>query len=262
MIRSSSLADRCFMALCAAGSLALVLGFAPSAPMRGASDGGDAMQRADRFFAARKYDDALTVYSALSRANPHNGTARRMAGECGVMLGEAAPKDKQLAAFKTAESVLRDAIRLNPRDGAAHYWLARCLGQEALFVGVWKSIPIGKEVKTHVDLAIQYDPSLDGAYHVRARWNREVTEKPKFARVPLGLGDADLKAGYKDIQEALELNPHHLNHHIEMARYQIRFKKLDEAREWLTRGLNDTQMDDPEKRPEAEALLATLNKGK
>lgn len=258
MTRRLSRARLCFVALCAAGSLALALG----TPAHAAHDGGDAMQRADAFFAARQYDEALTVYTALSRSNPHNGNARRMAGECRVMLGEAAPKDKQLAEFKAAEALLRDAIRLNPRDGAAHYWLARCLGQEALFVGIWKSIPIGKEVKAHVDLALQYDPTLDGAYHVRARWNREVTEKPKFARVPLGLGDADLAAGYKDIQKALELNPHHLNHHIEMARYQVRLKKKEAARDWLTRGLADTQVDDPEKRTEAEALLATLNKAK
>lgn len=243
------------LALALAGVLLLAL---PAV----AADGGDAMRRADAFFAAKNYGEALTVYSALSRANPRSAPPVRMAGQCHVMMGEAAPKEKQLAEFKTAEALLRQAISLNPRDGAAHYWLARCLGQEALFAGIWKSVPIGKEIKQHIDLAIQYDPTLDGAYHVRARWNREVTEKPKFARVPLGLGDADLDAGYKDIQKALELNPHHLNHHIEMARYQIRFKKKDAARDWLTQGLADTQVDDPEKRAEAEQLLATLNKGK
>ncbi len=232
-------------------------------PLAGrAADGGDAMRRADGFFAAKNYGEALTVYQALARANPKNSAAIRMSGECRVLMGEALPKDKQLAEFKAAEALLRQAIALNPRDGAAHYWLARCLGQEALFAGIWKSVPIGKELKLEVDKAIALDPTLDGAFHVRARWHREVTEKPKFARVPLGLGDADLTAGYADIQKALELNPHHLNHHIEMARYQIRMKNKDAARDWLSKGLADAKVDDPEKRAEAEELLATLSKGK
>jgi Tfp pilus assembly protein PilF len=223
------------------------------------ADAEDArLTAADKLFAQKEYVAALGAYSAILRATPNSAPAKRQAGACHVMIGESAQKDRKLAEFKQAEALLRDAVRLAPKDASAHYWLARALGQEAVYVGVWKSVSLGREVKREVDIALKLDPNNDSAYHIRARWHREVTEKPKLARIPLGLGDANLDEGLKDIRKALEINPHHLNHHIEMARYDIRLKKPNEAREELTQALADSAMDDPEYRDEAQALLATL----
>ncbi len=240
----------------------ILLAFAAVLPAQRALGDGGALARGDQLFAAKHYQAALDVYAVVLKVAPHDPGALRRAGACHVMIGEFTAHDQQMAQFKIAEPQLREAVQLAPRDAAAQYWFARVLGQEALFAGIWKSVSLGREIKEHIDIAIALDPADHSAYHVRARWHREVSEKPKIGRMALGLGDASLNKGLVDIGKALEIAPHHLNHHIEMARFDVRLKKKDEARAELTRALADPAMDDPEYRPEAEALLATLAGGK
>lgn len=217
-----------------------------------------AQEQADRYYAEGNVAEAVGYYAAAARSDPRNAVALRQAGACHVRLGEMGARDAAMPEYRAAESQLRASLALVESDGRTHMWLARCLGQEALYVGVWKSVPIGRELKQHVDRAIVLDPTLDTAYHIRARWHREVTEKPKIARVPLGLGDADLKKGFADIRKAIELNPQHIKHRAEIARFYLRMKQPDAARTELESALAMTTPDDPENKSEAEQLLASL----
>ncbi len=217
------------------------------------------LAQADRLFADGKFSDALGFYSAILRVTPRNAIALRQAAACRVRLGEMGPSDQAMPYFRAAEPQLRMALTLAGNDAKTHLWLARCLGQEAVHVGVWKSVPIGRELKEHVDKAIALDPTLDAAYHIRARWHREVSEKPKIARIPLGLADADLKKGFADIQKAIELNGSHIKHLSEIARFYVRMKQPDAARDALERALALPAPDDPENKSEAEQLLASLS---
>jgi Flp pilus assembly protein TadD len=216
------------------------------------------MAQADQLFAENKFAEALDLYSAVVRISPRDAVALRQSAACKVRLGEVGPATEAMPRFRSAEQQLRTALTVATNDARTHMWLARCLGQEAIHVGVWKSVPIGRELKVHVDKAIALDASLDAAYHIRARWHREVSEKPKIARIPLGLAEADLKKGFADIKKAIELNPNHIKHLTELARFYIRMKQPENARDALGRARALPSPDDPENASEAEQLLASL----
>jgi len=150
-------------------------------------------------------------------------------------------EQKQL--YIEAESIAREAIRLNPADSKGHAYLAIALGKLALYEGGKRKVELSKEVKTEAEKALSFNPDEDAAHHVLGVWNREMTELNfvlrKFAEFLYGkFPTASLDAALVHLRRATELAPNVVAHRVELG------VTLASARKW------------PESKTELEKALA------
>jgi tetratricopeptide (TPR) repeat protein len=145
------------------------------------------------------------------------------------LMGETAIEDSQETIFEKARDVSEYALTLNDDHAEPHFQLARSCGKIALFHGIFKSASLAKKVKREVERAIEIDSLHDGAWHILGRWHREVGKKPKFLRIPMGLGAANKEDALAFMQKAIEIKPDYINHHLEMGITYKKFKMKDLA---------------------------------
>lgn len=217
---------------------------------------GDSLyQLNDYSKSAQYYKDAAALDS--SSFDAHLKLARSL-----NLAGELVSKDSQLAIFEIARDEANKAIALNDNKADAHFQLARALGKIALFKGIFKSISLAKQVKTQAEKALALDSLDDGAWHILGRWNREVARKPKFLRVPMGLGSANKEDAIAFMKKAIELNPNYINHHLEMGITFETYDMDDLAKEEFQKCLTLTSQSplDDKYKTEAQNLLADFDK--
>jgi tetratricopeptide (TPR) repeat protein len=178
-----------------------------------------------------RYQDAISYFDSVSITDSTSCEAFWKLAMSLNFVGELVPKDEQLAYFERGEIAARRAIALDSTEAEGHFQLARSLGKIALFKGVFKSIGLAKQVKKEAEIVLELNPNHDGAYHILGRWNREVAQKPKFLRAPMGLGSADKAVGLEMFQKAIELRPNFIHHHLEYGISLLDKKRKDEARE-------------------------------
>jgi tetratricopeptide (TPR) repeat protein len=171
---------------------------------------------------AELYEQACVLYSA--NFNPFWKLARSL-----NLIGETAPEDSQEAIFTKARDAAEYAITLNDNHAEPHFQLARSCGKIALFHGIFKSASLAKKVKREGERAVEIDSLHDGAWHILGRWHREVGKKPKFLRIPMGLGAANKEDALAFMQKAIEIKPDYINHHLEMGITYKKFKKKELA---------------------------------
>ncbi len=178
----------------------------------------------DSLYAANDYSGSITCYEGLIRQDSLRADLHWKLARSLNLLAELEPKEKQLELYERASTSAKRCIELDSAIAEGHFQLARALGKIALFKGVFKSAGLAKQVKKEAEKALALDPRHDGAMHLLGRWHREVAQKPKFLRAPMGLGAADKKVGLEYFERAIELNPELINHHLE---YGISLYDLD-----------------------------------
>jgi tetratricopeptide (TPR) repeat protein len=178
------------------------------------------------------------------------------------LFAELQPKDQQLELYEKASQAAERTIALDSLQPEGHFQLARALGKIALFKGVFKSIGLAKRVKKEAEITLELDPDNDGAYHILGRWHREVAQKPKFLRVPMGLGEADKKKGLPLLARAVEIRPEFIHHRLEYGISLLHLKYKEEAKEQfeLCLTLPAEGPLDIKYQKEAKDYLAKLNK--
>jgi len=169
----------------------------------------------DSLYAANDYQGSIECYKGLIQQDSSGAESHWKLARSLNLLAELEPKEKQLELYERAAAAARRCIELDSTIAEGHFQLARALGKEALFKGVFKSAGLAKQVKREAEKALALDPRHDGAMHLLGRWHREVAQKPKFLRAPMGLGAADKKTGLEFFERAIELNPGLINHHLE-----------------------------------------------
>lgn len=184
--------------------------------------------RGDSLLAAYDYYGAAEIFEQAIKADSTDEQAYWKLASSLNQYAELQPREEQLAYFERAEKASERAIQLDSLDAEPHYQLARAVGKIALFKGVFKSAGLAKQVKKEAEMAIALDSTLDGAYHIMGRWHREVAQKPKFVRAPLGLGAADKRKGLEFFVKAIELKPGNVHHRLE---YAISLLDLDYKKE-------------------------------
>lgn len=129
----------------------------------------------------------------------------------------------------------RAAIAAVPDSARAHLALAVALGRQSQHEGSRTRLALAREIKSEVDRAIELNPTLGRAYHVRAVWNRDIATLGVMGRtaarsmmggVPKG---ASMEHAVRDFQRAIELEPNVVRHHLELARTYVKLKKKPEA---------------------------------
>lgn len=164
------------------------------------------------------------------------------------------------AALKRAEA----AVAADSTHAAAHLARAIAEGRVALSAGTRERIRRSRAVKRHADRAITLDSTLAAAYHVRARWNREVADLGFFERTIVrtvygGLPEASFEQSVRDFQTAIRLEDK-IVHHLELARTLMKLDREADARAHLQTALSmdATDPDDPAHKTSARKLLEDL----
>ncbi len=243
----------------------LVFMFAVSALM--AQTAQEWIQKGDEAYAKLDNQAALSAYQKAVELDPTNYEALWKLSRAYVDVGETLKdKDKRREYFKKAEEFARKAIEVNPDGSKGHLTLSIALGRVALDASPKERIRLSKEIKAEVDKALQLDPNDDIAWHVLGRWHRKLATlswiEKKFANIFLGgvPKEASLEKAVEAFQKAIELNPGHINHHLELA---ITYEKMGQKEKAIVEYTKVLELpikdaDDPEHKAYAKERLEDL----
>lgn len=166
--------------------------------------------------------------------------------------------------YDTALRVATTTLAADSASGRAHLAMAVAQGRAALDTGTRERIERSRAVKRHADRAIAIDSTLDGAYHVRGRWHREVEDLGFFQRAIVrtvygGLPESSLQQAVKDFKRAIALDDR-LFHHLELGKTYLQMDRSEAARREFRTVLDMPAREpfDSEYKEEARTYLADL----
>jgi tetratricopeptide (TPR) repeat protein len=135
----------------------------------------DHLARGDEFYKSYNNEQALKEYQLAYGDSPYDyNTLLRLVrihndiGRIDLRSGSDSEKHYRLAV------VYADSLqRLYPDSASSQFWYSLAKGSLIPFVGVREKIWIGKEVKQHIELALQIDSAFSYPYVVKAIFERE-----------------------------------------------------------------------------------------
>jgi tetratricopeptide (TPR) repeat protein len=217
---------------------------------------------------ADKWDHqgAANAYLEVLKYDPDNYRALWKAGDEYTEIADKSDvKHQKESMFSQAKTLCEKAIAVNPDGWEGHFRLAVALGRLALFRGGKEKIRLSKRVKAEGDTAVILNPEADLAYHLLGRWHQNIANLSGFLKffakvlyggVPPGTNEEAVAL----FQKAIEINPEHIEHHIELARTYEFMGKKELMREPLEKALSlpVNEEDDPTFKKEAEEMLKKL----
>jgi tetratricopeptide (TPR) repeat protein len=244
----------------------LALTFLTSTTILSDDEIDELIAKGDQFYQNHDNRSALETYLTVLNKDSLNYEGLWKTSRAYIDIGETLKDDPRKEHFLKGEKVARKAVLLDSTGAYGHIYLSIALGRVALDAGAKKRIKLSKEIKKHADLAIKYDPEIDFAYHVLARWHRKISNlswiEKSFANVFLGgvPKDASNEQAVDNFKKAISLNPNHINHHLELAKTYKMMKKKEEAVKELQICLDlpVSDSDDPQYKEEAKELLEDL----
>ena len=167
-----------------------------------------------------------------------------------------ATEDK-LAAYDRGREVGKRAVELAPRNPEAHVWYGINTGRWGLTKGVMRSLFLLATIRTEIETILELNPrSVRG----RALAGNVLMEVPRFV-------GGDRAQAEKQFRRGLEVDPHFTTIRVDLARLLIAAGRYDEAREELSRVLDErapTNVADwtVKDRPLAREMLESLRERK
>lgn len=201
----------------------------------------DLIAEGDQHYAGARLAEARKSYAAAVQAEPASFAALARLSRSESELGELQSGDEQKRTWLGAVEHARAAVKAAPDSAAGHVWLAVALGRQALREGSKAKLALSKEIKAEVDRALQMDPGLGRAWHVRAVWNAKIAGLNAFERMAANtvLGGVPKGASFaqaeKDFLQAIQLEPDYINHHLEYGRLLLDRGRKAEAKKALER---------------------------
>lgn len=225
-----------------------------------------ALVEVDSLRNAGAFRDAFSRLSTLNNEHPQSAEVLYRLALTRVDMGEMADADQaRESMYSAALERAQAAVDADTLHAYAHLSKAIAEGRVALTAGTKEKIQRSRAVKHHADRAIELDPDLASAYHVRARWNREVADLGFFSRTIVrtvygGLPDASFEQSVRDFQTAIEKEDT-IVHHIELARTYLKMDREEDAKKELQTVLSmeNEDPDDPQHKKEARELLDDLS---
>ena len=227
------------------------------------------LERGDEAFAAGRLTDARAAYQEALGSQPGDFHVLCRLARTESELGEDAKGEDRRKMVASAVEHARGAVAAAPDSAAGHVWLAVALGRQALKEGPKGKLALAREIKSEVDRALQIDPANGRAFHVRGAWNRELASLNFFERaaantvlggVPKG---ASMENAVRDFEKAVELEPDHVNHRLELGRTYMKVDRRDDARRELEKAVElapGSSPRDAKYQEEARELLAKLRR--
>jgi tetratricopeptide (TPR) repeat protein len=182
--------------------------------------------------AYKKFDNkaALEFYKKAVETHPQNYEAAWKSARAYVDVGEKLSDTKERRSYyEKGYEYAKKAVGYNPNGAKGHLYLSIAIGRVALDAGAKERVKLSKEVKSEVDKALAIDPQDDVAWHVLGRWHRRLSTlswiEKKFANIFLGgvPKEASMDNAVDCFKKAIQLNPSHINHHLELA---ITYEKM------------------------------------
>jgi len=225
------------------------------------------MALGDELAAKWDHEGAAAAYVAVTGFNPNHYEALWKAGDQYTEIADRLEsKHEKESYFMQARILCEKAIKSNPDGYEGHFRLAVALGRLALFRGGKEKIKLSKMIKAEADTALTINPRADLVYHLLGRWHQNLANlsgmlkffaKVFFGGVPPGTNEESVAM----FKKAIEIDPNHLEHHLELARTYEFMKEKEMMREPLQQvmALPAIDEDDPEFKKEAEKMLKKLN---
>jgi tetratricopeptide (TPR) repeat protein len=196
--------------------------------------------------------------------------AREISDVAKQLLGDSL-KQRRDSLYSVGRTWAGEAIRADSSVANAHFSLALVLGRLSRTRGGKERVRFGRIIYDETERTIQMDPRHDGAYHILGMWNAEVKRLSGFTRFAaktfLGAGfmnRASWDSAVADMERAVQLNPQHVYHRLELAGVYLDVDQPAKAKEQLQAiaGLPDGDPMDPYYKRLAAAALADIDRGK
>jgi tetratricopeptide (TPR) repeat protein len=216
------------------GSLALPLvGAAQSSGE--AAEPDETLAQIDSLREAGAFEDAYSQLRTLrDRHGDEVGLLWRMSLTQVDLANTTAGRKAVEERYQKALTLADAALSADTMSAHAHLAKAVAEARIALNAGTKERVERSRAVKAHADRAIEIDSTLDGAYHTRARWYREVAdlgflERTFVKAVYGGLPEASFEQAVADFKRAIELHPERF-HHLELAKTYLKMGREEDAR--------------------------------
>jgi len=226
------------------------------------------MAKGDSLADAWNHEMAAMTYMEVLKLDPSNYEATWKAGSETTDFADNLPEDqkeRKEALFGKAVTLCEKATELNPEDWQGHFKLSVAYGRLALFRGGKKKIELSKMIKKEAEKAVELNPEADLAYHVLGRWHQGLANLSwvlkSFAKVLYGgVPPASNEESVAMFKKAIEINPNHIEHYLELARTYEYMGEKDMMKEPLEKVLElpAVKEDDPELKKEAEEMLKKI----
>ena len=196
--------------------------------------------------------------------------AREISDVAKQLLGDSL-KQRRDSLYSIGRVWAEAAIQADSQVANAHFALALVLGRLSRTRGGKERVRFGKIIYDETERTIQMDPRHDGAYHILGMWNAEVKRLSGLTRFAaktfLGAGfmnRANWDSAVANMERAVELNPQHVYHRLELASVYLDVDQPDKAKEQLQAiaGLPDGDPMDPYYKRLAAEALADIEEGK
>ncbi len=177
----------------------------------------------DQAYASFDNPKALEYYSKAVSLDSSHYEALWKLSRVYVDVGEDLTDSEQRKIYyKKAEHYAQKATEVNPEGAKGFLYLSIAIGRVALDAGKKEQVQLSKDVKAAVDKSLALDPDDDYAWHVLGRWHRKMATlnwvQRNFANIFLGgvPKEASVEASAECFRKAIDLNPGHINHHLEL----------------------------------------------
>lgn len=246
----------------------LLLGL-PQGPLKAQSPtvllaAGDSLTAALRpDLALERYEAALgeapVAYEALSKAGRAAADVAQQ-----IEANDARSRTLRDSLYQLARAYAERAIRADSTDADGHFVLALALGRVSRTRGGRERVRFGRIIYDASARALALRPDHDGAHHVLGAWHAEVKRLPGvtrfWARVLFGagfLGRAGWDSATTHLERAVELDPQHVYHRLELAEIYVDLQRYADATAQLEAiaTLPDGDVMDPRYRRKAAELL-------
>jgi tetratricopeptide (TPR) repeat protein len=219
--------------------------------------------------AYKKFDNkaALEFFKKALETDPKNYEAAWKLARAYVDVGEKlSDKKERRSHYERGYEYAKRAVEINSNGSKGHLFLSIAIGRVALDAGAKERVKLSKEVKSEADKALAIDPEDDAGWHVLGIWHRRLSSlswiEKNFANMFLGgvPKEASMENAVDCFKRAIQLNPSHINHHLELA---ITYEKMGEKdlavaayNKVLELPIRDA--DDEDHKKEAEARLQKM----
>jgi len=196
--------------------------------------------------------------------------AREISDVAKQLLGDSL-KQRRDSLYSVGRTWAEAAVRADSSVANAHFSLALVLGRLSRTRGGKERVRFAKIIYDETVRTIQMDPKHDGAYHILGMWNAEVKRLSGFTRFAaktfLGAGfmsRASWDSAVANMERAVQLNPQHVYHRLELASVYLDVDQPAKAKEQLQAiaALRDGDPMDPYYKRLAAAALADIDRGK
>jgi tetratricopeptide (TPR) repeat protein len=220
--------------------------------------------------ALRHYQAALAADSTSYAANWK--AAQAIANVAKQIQGkDDSLKNRRDSLYAVGRAYAERAIRTDSMDAEGHYVLSMVLGRLSRTKGSKERVRFAKLIYDQASRAVELNPNHDNAHHVLGAWNAEVKRlsgiQRFFAKTLFGGGFMS-KATWDDavrhLERAVELNPQHIYHRLELAEVYVDLGRYSKAREQLLviPTLPNVDVEDAEYKKDAAGLLEDIKNEK